>query len=92
MSFLANFVIQHSSLAKSADAGVMSVWYFTNESFAISPLTGPNVTVDQLKSLLAPLMDKLDELDIKYTSFFGQFDSYLQFFNNMFAPIQVGTF
>lgn len=69
----------------------MSVWYFTNESFAISPLTGPNVSVEQLKGLLTPLMDKLDELDIKYTSFFGQFDSYLEFFNNMFAPIQVGA-
>jgi hypothetical protein len=36
-------------------------------------------------------MTKLEELDIKYTSFFGQFDSYLEFFNAMFAPIQVGT-
>jgi FAD/FMN-containing dehydrogenase len=53
-------------------------------------LTGPNVTVSQLKEILTPLMDKLDELDIKYTSFFGQFDSYLAFFNAMFAPIQVG--
>jgi FAD/FMN-containing dehydrogenase len=82
----------HASLAESADAGVMSVWYFTNESFAISPLTGPDVSVEQLKGFLAPLMTKLEELDIKYTSFFGQFDSYLQFFNAMFAPIQVGTY
>jgi hypothetical protein len=80
----------HASLPESADAGVMSVWYFTNESFAISPLTGPNVTADQLKEILTPLMTKLDELDIKYTSFFGQFPSYLSFFNAMFAPIQVG--
>lgn len=80
----------HASLPKSADAGVMSVWYFTNETFAISPLTGPNVTAEQLKEFLTPLTDKLDELNIKYTSFFGDFDSYLSFFNNMFAPIQVG--
>lgn len=80
----------HASLHASADAGVMSVWYFTNETFAISPQTGPNVTAEQLEEFLQPLMNKLDELEIKYTSYFGQFDSYLSFFNNMFAPIQVG--
>lgn len=80
----------HASLPESADAGVMSVWYFTNETFAISPLTGPNVTVDQLKGFLAPLMNKLDELEIEHTSYFGQFDTYLSFFDAMFAPIQVG--
>lgn len=80
----------HTTLPKSADAGVMSVWYFTNKTFAISPLTGPNVTVGELKELLAPLMNKLDELDIKYTSYFGQFESYLSFFTHMFAPISVG--
>jgi hypothetical protein len=44
----------HASLAESADAGVMSVWYFTNQSFAISPLTGPNVTVEQLRASSRP--------------------------------------
>lgn len=82
----------HLSLADAVDAGTMSVWFFTNESFILSPMTGPNVTVDQLKDLLRPLMEKLDELDIKYTSFFGQFGSYLEHFNTMFAPIQVGTY
>jgi hypothetical protein len=82
----------HSSLAEAVDAGTMSVWFFTNESFILSPMTGPDVTVDQLKALLKPLMDKLDELDIKYTSYFGQFDSYLEHFNTMFAPIQVGVY
>jgi len=82
----------HSSLAEAVDAGTMSVWFFTNESFILSPMTGPDVTVDELKYFLKPLMDKLDELDIKYTSYFGQFGSYLEHFNTMFAPIQVGTY
>jgi len=53
-------------------------------------MTGPNMTVDQLKEFLTPLTDELDELNIKHTSSFGQFDSYLSFFEKMFAPIQVG--
>ncbi|GAB7336408.1 hypothetical protein MBLNU13_g09126t1 [Cladosporium sp. NU13] len=81
----------HASLPKLVDAGVTSIWYFSNETFAISPLTGPNITVDQLKHFLAPLVNKLDELDIEYSSFFGQFDTYLSFFDAMFTPIQVGT-
>lgn len=82
----------HLSLAEAVDAGAMRVWFFTEESFILSPMTGPDVTVDQLKALLKPLMDKLDELDIKFTSYFGQFDSYLEHFNTMFAPIQVGAY
>ena len=80
----------HSLLPEIVDAGVMSVWYFTNQSFAISPLTGPNVSVTQLETFLEPLMTKIDALNISYTSYFGQFDSYLQHFNHMFSPIQVG--
>lgn len=80
----------HASLPQIVDAGVMSVEYFTNASFAISPLTGPNVTVSQLKTFLIPLMTKLEELNITYTSYFGQFNSYLQHFDTMFSPIEVG--
>lgn len=80
----------HASLPEIVDAGVMSVWYFTNTSFAISPLTGPNVTVAQLQTFLQPLMTKLDSLNITYTSYFGQFDTYLSHFNHMFSAIEVG--
>lgn len=80
----------HASLPEMVDAGVMSVWYFTDDSFTISPLTGPNITVTQLRTFLKPLTTKLDELNITYTSYVGQFESYLQHFNHMFAPIEVG--
>jgi len=66
--------------------------YFTNETFAINPLTGPELTPDELKGFVAPLMAKLDELNIAYTSHFEQFPSYLTFFKAMFesSPIPVG--
>lgn len=80
----------HASLPPLVDAGGMSVWYFTNESFAISPITGPGITVPELKQFLAPLMDKLDQLGIQYTSYFGQFSGYLDEYNAMQGPIDVG--
>lgn len=80
----------HASLPPMVDAGVMSVWYFTNESFAISPITGPNVTVAQLRNFLKPLTSKLDELNIVYTSYYGQFSGYLEEHTAMVAPIDVG--
>ncbi|KAK3674091.1 hypothetical protein LTR78_005938 [Recurvomyces mirabilis] len=80
----------HSSLPAIVDAGGMSVWYFTNQSFAISPITGPNITVSQLKVLLQPLISKLEELDIAYTSYFGQFSGYLKEYHAMQGPIDVG--
>lgn len=80
----------HASLPAMVDAGAMSVWYFTNESFAISPITGPNVTVAELKAYLAPLTSKLEELNIGYTSYFNQFSGYLEEYNAMQSPIEVG--
>ncbi|TKA62194.1 hypothetical protein B0A55_10526, partial [Friedmanniomyces simplex] len=80
----------HASLPAMVDAGAMSVWYFTNVSFAISPITGPNVTEAQLRKLLQPLTSKLNELDIAYTSYYGQFSGYLEEYNAMQGPIDVG--
>lgn len=80
----------HASLPAMVDAGVMIVWYFTNVSFAISPITGPNVTEAQLKSFLVPLTSKLIELGITYTSYYGQFSGYLEEYKAMQGPIDVG--
>ncbi|KAK5123851.1 hypothetical protein LTR08_006106 [Meristemomyces frigidus] len=80
----------HASLPIMVDAGIISIWYFSNVSFAIAPITAPNITVTELKAYLKPLIDKLDELDIPYTSYFGQFEGYLKEYNAMDSPIQVG--
>ncbi|KAK3114359.1 hypothetical protein LTR53_007396 [Teratosphaeriaceae sp. CCFEE 6253] len=80
----------HASLPALVDAGAMSVWYFTNASFAISPITGPNVTQSELRKLLTPLTSKLKALGIAYTSYFGAFPGYLQEYHAMQGPINVG--
>jgi hypothetical protein len=78
-----------SSLPASADAEIMSVFYFTNLSFMIAPLTGPDVKACELKKFLSPLIEKLEASNITYTSHFEDFDSYLDFYEGMFAPIPV---
>ncbi|KAL5335536.1 hypothetical protein BJX70DRAFT_374964 [Aspergillus crustosus] len=83
--------LYHSLLPTIVDAGAMSIWYFTNTSFAISPLTGPNIPVTTLQALVKPFTDGLTNLGIKYTSYSAQFPSYLSQFSTMQGEIGVGT-
>lgn len=80
----------HSILAPIVDAGAMSVWYFTNESFAISPLTGPGLTAAQLKAFIKPFTDYLTKSGIDYTMYAADFPTYLDEFEGMQGAIQVG--
>ena len=82
--------LYHETLPVLVDAGAMSVWYFTNTSFTISPLTGPNIPVADLLSLLKPFTDGLKKLGIAYQSFSDQFANFLDEFNTMQSEIGVG--
>lgn len=82
--------LYHSHLTPLVNAGAMSVWYFTNVSFAISPVTGPNIPVDKLVALVQPFLDGLKKLGIKYTFYSQQFPTYLAEYEAMQSPIQVG--
>ncbi|EED23613.1 FAD/FMN-containing isoamyl alcohol oxidase MreA [Talaromyces stipitatus ATCC 10500] len=81
----------HATLPSIVDAGAMSVWYFTNTSFSISPLTGPNIPVDELTNLVKPFTDTLTELGVKYTSYSQQYNSFLDEYNSLQGLIEVGT-
>ena len=80
----------HTLLPTIVDTGAMSVWYFTNTSFTISPLTGPNMTAAALTALIKPFTDKLASLGIKQTMYAADFPTYLDEYNGMQSPIQVG--
>ncbi|KAF9891408.1 hypothetical protein FE257_004264 [Aspergillus nanangensis] len=82
--------LYHATLPSLVDAGAMSVWYFTNASFSISPLTGPNIPVAELRRLLRPFTDGLTKLGIEYKSYAAQFPSYLAQFQGMQGDIEVG--
>ncbi|KAL4960182.1 FAD-dependent oxidoreductase [Aspergillus stella-maris] len=83
--------LYHETLPSIVDAGAMSVWYFTNTSFSISPLTGPEIPVAKLNELVKPFLDGLDKLGITYTSYSKQFPTYLEQFSTMQSAIEVGT-
>ncbi|KAL4908218.1 hypothetical protein BDW74DRAFT_147070 [Aspergillus multicolor] len=80
----------HATLPSLADAGTMSIWYFTNTSFSLRPLTGPNIPVARLQELVKPFLDGLTDLGITYNIYSKQFSSYLAQFNGMQADIEVG--
>lgn len=81
----------HESLASIVDAGVMSVAFYTNTSFAISPMTAPGVSKAQLAQLLQPYLTKLWDLGVEYSFTLRQFSGYLPAFTAMQPAIEVGT-
>ncbi|OQD91127.1 hypothetical protein PENANT_c001G02085 [Penicillium antarcticum] len=77
-------------LPEIVDAGAMTIWFYTNSSFAISPMTGPNIPEKKLLSLINPFLMDLQNLGIKYTSYSKQYDSYLDEYNDIQQDIGVG--
>ena len=57
----------HAVLPRIVDAGAMAVWFFTNTSFNLAPLTAPGLSTIQVAQLLSPLTSKLTELNITYS-------------------------
>lgn len=89
-TFYEAVALYHSHLVPMVDAGAMSVWYFTNASFSVAPVTAPNVPEKKLVELVQPVLDGLKRLGIKYTFYSHQFPNYLAEYNAMQNPIQVG--
>ncbi|KAJ5759085.1 hypothetical protein N7520_006241 [Penicillium odoratum] len=81
----------HESLPALVDAGAMCIWYYTNTSFEIAPITGPNIPEAKLVNLLEPFTTSLDKLNINYTLTTGQYSSYYSQFKDMQGTIEVGT-
>ncbi|RAL00768.1 FAD-dependent oxidoreductase [Aspergillus ibericus CBS 121593] len=89
-TFFEAVTLYHTLLPSIVDAGVMSIWYFTNTTFYISPLTGPGIPLSTLRSLVAPFEAGLTKLGIQYTLVAKEFDTYLEQFNTMESEIAVG--
>lgn len=56
----------HANLPKIVDVGGMAVYFVTNESFALTPFTGPGIPASEARQLLKPFTDTLEDLGIKY--------------------------
>lgn len=82
--------IFHTNLPALVDAGAMSIWFYTNSSFAISPLTGPNIPKAKLVALLSPFLKGLKKLGIQFTMEASQYESYYDEFKGEQGAIGVG--
>lgn len=56
----------HASLPDIVDAGAMTVSFFTNETFSLSPLTAPGLSTQEVENLLMPLIKQLTAYNISY--------------------------
>jgi hypothetical protein len=83
--------LYYSMLPGIVDTGVMSLAYLTNTSFSIAPMTGPDIPVKDLESLIQPFRDSLDKMGIKHTFYSDQFDSYLDEFESMMKAAHIGN-
>lgn len=82
----------HTILPQIVDAGAMAIYFVTNETFALTPFTGPGITASQARELLRPFTDVLGDLGIKYNMTGPTyFPGYLQDYNDFFFPYQVGV-
>ncbi|KAI1389100.1 cytochrome P450 [Hypoxylon trugodes] len=78
-----NSVIQTflTTLPNITDSGVVCIWLLTNTSFTLSPASAPNLTAQQLESLLQPTLDSLSKNGIPYNYSAQDFPSYLDSYN-----------
>lgn len=59
--------------------------------FQIAPLTAYNKTAAEVKAILAPFVQKLDELNITHTVSYNQSCSYYKHYDTYFGPLPVGA-
>lgn len=57
----------HNLLPTLVDAGAVAVWFITNQSFVLSPLTGPGIPSSFYPDALKPLTDQLSQLGVNYS-------------------------
>ncbi|OHW97961.1 FAD binding domain-containing protein [Colletotrichum incanum] len=81
----------HEELAGMVDGGSMVVYYFGASFFQIAPLNAYNKTADEVKTLLAPFIARLDGLDITYTVSYSEFESYYNHYDQYYGPLPIGN-
>jgi FAD/FMN-containing dehydrogenase len=81
----------HAALPALVDAGVMCLELLTKTFFSIGPLTGPGVPDSDLRKLITPFLNVLQDLGINHTLVVRQFPTYLQQYTAMQFAVPVGT-
>ncbi|XDG10327.1 hypothetical protein ABKA04_009942 [Annulohypoxylon sp. FPYF3050] len=72
-----------TSLPSITDSGATCIWLLTNTSFTLSPASGPNMTSQQLHTLLQPTLESLSENGISYDYSIKDSPNYLESYNTL---------
>ncbi|KAF5484496.1 FAD-linked oxidoreductase ZEB1 [Colletotrichum siamense] len=81
----------HEELAGMVDNETMVVYYFGATFFQIAPLNAFNKTSDEVKTIMAPFVARLDALGITYTVNYSEYDSYYGHYDKYFGPLPIGN-
>lgn len=81
----------HAALPGMVQEGAMVVYYFTSSFFMISPLTGYNKTVAEVKAMMQPFLDKLNSMAVKYDVGYSHSNTYYEHYDKYFGPLPVGA-
>lgn len=76
----------HSLLPGYTAAGGVAIAEVTNTSFLLTPLTFPDMHVNETTKLMQPLLEYLDKVGIKYTNNITEFPNFLQHYDALIEP------
>jgi hypothetical protein len=75
----------HEELPALVDGGAMVVYSFTKLFFAIMPVTAYGKTKAQVRKLLAPFMQKVEDLGLSKFNFYTESDNYYDHYYTYFS-------
>ncbi|XXH05345.1 hypothetical protein Hte_011771 [Hypoxylon texense] len=74
------------------DAGSASTWLNSNTSFSASPVVGFGMTQKELDTLFAPILDKLQQLNVTYYYSSAEFPTFLDMYTTMASYCETNLF
>lgn len=82
----------HAAMPSWIDHGAATGYFLVDGSLSVIPATFPNLTSEEVNTILQPFVDQLDKLEVTYNLTVTSFDTYLKFFDNFFGPLPYGSY
>lgn len=82
----------HANLPSWVDQGGMAAYTILNSFFFLQPLSFPDRTPDEVRTIIAPFISRLDALNITYALNVTSFPTFLDHFTNYFGPLPYGPY
>ena len=83
--------VYHSIIPNITSAGAYTyTYYYAAGGFTLYPLFGANLTIPQIRAILAPFVDALDSLGFSYEYHTSSYDTYYEAYNGAFQTWPVG--